>query len=124
MRVVLITSNKHQRLIFFNYVQHVSPAELESVRGDVKSLLGDLPSGIRLLADLSQVESMEPDCLTEIGHTMDLVAQHDVKLIVRVIPDPTKDIGLNILTVFHYPRHPRVITCQNLAEALRQLSLW
>jgi hypothetical protein len=67
---------------------------------------------------------MEPDCLTEIGHTMDLVAQHDVKLIVRVIPDPTKDIGLNILTVFHYPRHPRVITCQNLAEALRQLSLW
>ena len=87
-------------------------------------MLADLPLDFRLLADLSQVEFMDPDCATELGRAMDLIAQHGVGLIVRVIPDPAKDIGLNILAIFHYPHHPRTITCQNLAEALRQLSLW
>lgn len=122
--MVLITSNKHQRLLSFVYVGRVSPAELESMWGEMKTLVDELPSGVRILADLSQLEFMDPACVTEIGRTMDLVDQHGVSLIVRVIPDPTKDIGLNILTIFHYPHQPRVITCQNLAEALRQLSLW
>jgi hypothetical protein len=55
---------------------------------------------------------------------MDLFDQRGVNLIVRVIPDASKDIGLNILTAFHYSHQPRVITCQSLAEALHQLSVW
>jgi len=55
---------------------------------------------------------------------MDLINQRGVSLIVRVIPDPAKDIGLNILTIFHYPRQPRIITCQKLAEAIQQLANW
>jgi len=42
---------------------------------------------------------------------------------VRVIPDETKDIGLNILTVFHYPYHPHIVTCQTLPQAARVLGL-
>jgi hypothetical protein len=122
--MVLVTANKHQRLLFLNYVQRVLPAELEAARGESTALLADLPPGIRLLADLSQLESMDPECMVEIGRAMDLFNQHGVSLIVRVIPDPAKDIGLNILTIFHYPHHPRIINCQNLAQALRQLSLW
>ena len=107
-----------------NYVQRVSQAELAGARTEVEALLVDLPPELRLLVDLSQVEFMEPDGLNEIGRSMDLINQHGVGLIVRVIPDSSKDIGLNILTVFHYVHHPRVITCQNLAEALKQLALW
>jgi hypothetical protein len=55
---------------------------------------------------------------------MDLIDQRGVGLIVRVIPDPSKDIGLSILTIFHYPRQPRIITCNTLAEAIQQLALW
>jgi len=122
--MVLVTSNKHQKLLFLNYVQQVSVADLATARTEIAALLGDLPSGLRLLSDLSQLESMDPEGLGEIGATMDLINQTGVSLIVRVIPDPTKDIGLNILTVFHYPRHPRIITCRSLTEALRKLSLW
>jgi len=28
---------------------------------------------------------------------------------------------MNILTVFHYPHRPRVVTCKNLIEAVRAL---
>jgi hypothetical protein len=30
---------------------------------------------------------------------------------------------MNILTVFHYPHRPRVVTCQNLAAAAGALGL-
>ena len=63
------------------------------------------------------------DCAPELGRMMELIGQAGVGLVVRVIPDPGKDIGLNILTVFHYPHHLRVVTCQNMAEAARALGL-
>jgi hypothetical protein len=122
--MVLITANKHHRLLFWNYVQRVSPAELVGVQAELKVILADMPPGVRLLADLSQVEFMDPDCAAEMGRAMDLLDQHGVSLIVRVIPDPSKDIGLSILSVFHYPHQPRTITCDCLAEALRELKLW
>jgi hypothetical protein len=118
----LVTSNKRQRLLCFNYIGRVLPGELTAARDDIKALLGELPAAFRLLADFSQLEAMDPECAVEIGRAMELLDQSGVGLIVRVIPDPAKDIGLNILAVFHYPHHPRIITCEQLAEALRKLS--
>jgi len=40
-----------------------------------------------------------------------------------VIPDRSKDIGLDILALFHYRNHPQMDTCKNLAEAVKKLSL-
>jgi len=119
----LATSNKTKRLLCLTYVQRVMPEELKLARTEIQSLLADLSPGFRLLADLSQVESMDPECAPEIGRTMELFDQAGVGLIVRVIPDPAKDIGMNILTAFHYLRHPQIITCENLAEALPKLAL-
>jgi hypothetical protein len=36
---------------------------------------------------------------------------------VRVIPDPHRDIGLKIMSIFHYAGDVQIITCQSLAEA-------
>jgi hypothetical protein len=41
---------------------------------------------------------------------------------VRVIPDPHKDIGLNILSYFHYGSKVPMATYQNLGDALQSLS--
>jgi anti-anti-sigma regulatory factor len=119
----LATANKTKRLLCLTYVERVLPDELKLARADIQSLLADLPPGFCLLADLSQVTFMDPECATEIGRTMELIDQAGVRLIVRVISDPAKDIGLNILTIFHYPRHPRIITCETLADALTKISL-
>jgi hypothetical protein len=66
---------------------------------------------------------MEPACSTQIGKEMDLCDQHGVGLVVRVIPDPAKDIGFNLLSIFHYPHHPRMVTCKTMSEAARLLSI-
>jgi len=53
---------------------------------------------------------------------MDLCNKKGVETVVRVIPDPHKDIGLNIMSLFHYRRRVRVVTCQTLEEARRVLA--
>jgi hypothetical protein len=119
----LATSNKPRRLLHLSYIGRVEPQELKRGLEDLKLLLADLPPDFRLLADFSRLESMELACMTELGQGMEIIDQHGVGLVVRLIPDPSKDIGLNILTLFHYAHRPRVVACENIIEAARVLSL-
>jgi len=90
---------------------------------EVTTLLADLPSGFHLLVDLGRLESMDTDCVVEIGKVMELFDKKGVGLIVRVIPDPAKDIGLNILSLFHYRREIQIVTCETLTEAKQALAV-
>jgi hypothetical protein len=42
-------------------------------------------------------------------------------MVVRVVPDPHKDIGLNILSQFHYGPKIKLVTFESLAEALSMM---
>jgi hypothetical protein len=42
--------------------------------------------------------------------------------VIRIIPDPGKDIALNILSQFHYARELPVTTVETLVEALDRLT--
>jgi hypothetical protein len=121
--MLLVTSNKSKQLLHIGYTGQVQLEELQNGREDLTTQLGELSPGFHLLADFSRLESMGLDCAPELGRMMELIGQAGVGLVVRVIPDPSKDIGLNILTVFHYPHHLRVVTCRNMAEAARALGL-
>jgi len=119
----LATANKARQLLCVSYIDHVEPAELVRGREDVRALLAELTPGYRLLVNLSQLKSMSVECHTEIGAMMEQFDRKGVGLVVRVIPDETKDIGLNILTVFHYAHHPHVVTCQSMTAAAQALGL-
>lgn len=41
---------------------------------------------------------------------------------LRVMPDPHKDIGLNILSQFHYGPEIQIATFETLADALQSLT--
>jgi hypothetical protein len=58
-----------------------------------------------------------------IERMMDLFNKKGVEMVVRVIPDPYKDIGLNIMSLFHYPRRVHIVTCETLEEAREVLAL-
>jgi len=121
--MVLVTINKPKQLLVFTFAGRVEVKELVESQSDAAAMIADLQPGFRLLADLTQVESMSLDCAPEIAKVMDLCAHAGVKQIVRVIPDPAKDIGFTILTHFHYPNKPRAITCENLLEGAKYLDL-
>jgi hypothetical protein len=120
--MLLVTSNQSRQLLHISYIGPVRREELRRSREDLTTQLGGLSPGFRLLADFSWLESMGLDCTPELGRMMDLIGQAGVGLVVRVIPDKGKDIGMNILTVFHYRHRPRVVTCKSLAEAGKALA--
>ncbi len=121
--MLLVTSNKLKQLLSISYIGQVRLAEFQTGRKDLTTQLGEMTPGFRLLADFSQMESMGLDCTPELGRMMDLIGRAGVELVVRVIPEPARDIGMNILTLFHYPHHPRTVTCGSMVEAARLLEL-
>jgi len=55
------------------------------------------------------------------AHIMDALAEKGLASVTRVIPDPHKDIGLNILSQFHYGPEIKIATFETLADALQSL---
>lgn len=105
------------------YSGKVTPEETENGLEQFRVGLPRLQSGFRLLADLSELESMDVKCAQFIEKAMDLCNEKGTSMVVRVIPDPQRDIGLNIMSIFHYGGDTQIITCETLAEAERLLSL-
>ena len=97
--------------------------DLQRSAKHLEGMVAELAPEFRVLADLSRLESMDIACVPEIGKTMELLERHRVGLIVRVVPDPSKDIGFNIISAFHYKNQPRTATFETMEEAAVLLSL-
>ena len=119
--MVLVTCNKLKQFLCLTYVGLVTPGEIDRCREEMAGLLPDFKPGFSLLVDLSQLTAMGIDCVEAIGRNMEAADRAGVGTVVRVIPDPNKDIGMNILSIFHYHNHPRFVTCDNMIQGARAL---
>ena len=72
---------------------------------------------------MERLESMDAASSTEIGKVMEMLSAKGLELSVRVIPDPSKDIGLSILSTFHYRKKVRIVTCTSMEDAAKELGL-
>jgi hypothetical protein len=99
----------------------VTAAHMAEALAQFEGFLPQLSPGFSILADLSGLDSMELECAPPLAKIMELAKARGVSLVVRVIPDPRKDIGLNILSIIHYGRGVRIVTCKTLAEAEQTL---
>jgi hypothetical protein len=113
--------DQEANLLTVSCTGRVGPDEAGSAVDQLPALLDKLKPGFRLLTDLSGLEAMDLACVPHMERLMDLCNERGVKTVVRVIPDPHKDIGLNILSLFHYRRRVRIVTCETLAEAHKVL---
>jgi hypothetical protein len=110
-----------RNLIEVQYRGRVGAAEVKAVSERVRDLLPEMRHGFTLLADLSGLEAMELDCVSHLTRIMDECNSAGIGTVVRIVPDPRKDIGLNILSIIHYRRGVRVVNCQNAEEAERAI---
>jgi hypothetical protein len=65
---------------------------------------------------------MDSAAARHIADIMDALAEKGIASVTRVMPDPHKDIGLNILSQFHYGPAIRIATFQTLADALQSMT--
>lgn len=120
--MVEVESDRTQNLMRIAFSDHVGPDEASSFVEKVRQLLGELPRGFRLIADLSRLCSMDLACAEHLKRSMDLFNEAGVSKVVRIIPDPKKDIGLSIMSQFHYRREIPIVTCDTEAEAMKVLA--
>lgn len=110
-----------RNLARIRYFGRITVGEMKSALAKIESVLPQLKPGFTVLTDLSELESMDLDCVSHLTKIMDFSRAQGIGTVVRVIPDPAKDIGFNILSIIHYRRGVQIITCETLAEAERAL---
>ena len=114
--------DRSKRLLVIGALQRVTAEEARLVAQRVRELLDDVVPGFRVLADFRWLESMDPAAAPHVARIMDALAEKGVSSVTRVMPDPHKDIGLNILSQFHYGPEIQIATFETLADALQSLT--
>ena len=105
--------------ISLTYAGHATKANMAASVPVIRAQLAHLKPGFTVLADWSGIEEMDLDCVPHIAEIMELARVHGVALVVRVLPESAKDIGINIISVVHLYDAARTVTADNLAEAER-----
>jgi len=116
-----VESDRSKRLLVISAAGRVTKKEVESVALRLREMMKEITPGFRVLTDFRWLERMDPAAAVPLAEIMDALAEKDVAAVVRVVPDPDKDIGLNILSQFHYGPQIKLITFESLAEALSAL---
>ena len=114
--------DESKSLLLVVFAKHVGLEEARFYPEKIELLLTRLQPGFRLLADLSNLESMDFSCAPHIRRVMDLCNEKGVTMVVRIIPDPRRDIGLRVMSYFHYSHDVHIVTCENMEEANRVLT--
>ena len=104
-------------LFVIRYRGVVGAEETKKGLEEIRDGLAKLQPGFRLLADLTELESMDMGCAPVIEKAMDMFNEKGASMVVRVIPDPHRDIGMQIMSIFHYRGDVQIFTCETLAQA-------
>jgi hypothetical protein len=65
---------------------------------------------------------MDSATARHIAQMMDVIAEKQVASVTRVMRDSHKDVGLNILSQFHYGSEVQIATFETLADAVQSLA--
>ena len=100
--MLLVTSNKTKQLLYLSFIGTVRPEEFQNRREELANQLAGLSPGFHSLVDLTHLEFLGLECMAELGRQMELIGKSGVSLVVRVIPDPSKDIDVSDMMPFVY----------------------
>jgi anti-anti-sigma regulatory factor len=114
--------DRSKRLLVISASQKVTAEEAKIVAKQIGEVLQDVAPGFRVLADFRGLESMDSAAARYIAEIMDALAEKKVASVTRIMPDPHKDIGLNILSQFHYGPEVTIATFETLADAVQSIA--
>jgi hypothetical protein len=117
-----IEASDAERLLKISWFGRVDSDELRRCADEVGVTASKMRPGFRVLVDMTDLEWMDFAGSPYIGSIMDLCVTKQVPHVVRVIPNPQKDIGLNIMSYLRYGSKVRVTICENMADAVQRLA--
>jgi anti-anti-sigma regulatory factor len=115
--------DRSKRLLVMSAVGHVTAREVQGVARSVREVLQQAAPGFHVLADFRWLESMDSTAARYLAEIMDALTEKGVGSVTRVFSDPRKDIGLNILSQFHYGPNVSITTFETLADAVQSITV-
>jgi hypothetical protein len=114
--------DKSKRLLVISGAERVTAHQVKSASQRVRELLHDVAPGFRVLVDFRWMNSMESEAAPHLAEIMEALTENGVASVTRVMSDPHKDIGLNILSQFHYGPDIQIATFNTLADAVQSIA--
>ncbi|HXV27738.1 MAG TPA: hypothetical protein VD913_02115 [bacterium] len=99
----------------------IDAVQAEQFYPEIQKIVPEDVKDFRLLSDFTNLDEMDFEVRSTIKKTMDFFNQRGVTEIVRVIPDPGKDIGFGIMSLFHYSKNVIIVTLKTRQEAEEHL---
>jgi hypothetical protein len=114
--------DRSKRLLVISAAARVTTEDARIAAQRTREVLREVSPGFHALADFRWLESMDPAAARHIAAIMDALAEKNIASVTRVMPDPHKDIGLNILSQFHYGANVKIATFETLADAVQDIA--
>jgi len=118
----VIEADTTNQLLVLSVAGKVTLDESKETVVRIREKLAEMSPGFVALVDFRWLESMSAAAAPFVAEIMDAFVARKVSAVVRVMPDPHRDIGLNILSPFHYGPDVRLMTFQTLADAIQALA--
>jgi anti-anti-sigma regulatory factor len=114
--------DQSKRLLVISATRGVTAEQVKAVAQRVRELLQDIAPGFSVLVDFRWLDLMESAAAPHLAEIMEILTEKGVASVARVMPDPHKDIGLNILSQFHYGPQIQIATFATLADAVQSVA--
>jgi anti-anti-sigma regulatory factor len=114
--------DQSKRLLVISAARRVTAEQVKAVAQRVRERMQDIAPGFRVLVDFRWLDLMDSAAAPHLAEIMEALTEKGVAYVARVMPDPHKDIGLNILSQFHYGPQIQIATFATLADALQSVA--
>ncbi len=110
-----------RKLLRLHYRGAVVHDDVAALIPRIEDAVSQLGVGFALVTDFTELEQMDLECVRPITRMMDCCLAAGIGKAIRIIPDPGKDIGMNLLSLVHYRGKVLTVTCETREQAEREL---
>lgn len=119
---IQVSYDPERNIVVLEFMGKIEEPQAKQLLVDIQKAVPAGRKGFSVLTDLSGVESVDHAISPWVKEMMDFLNKQGVAKIARVIPDPAQDIGLNIMSLFHYSKTVEFFAVQTREEAEARLA--
>ncbi len=116
MDAFAIETNADTNVLCLQFRNLVSAHSMAAQIAVAEAQVAQLHPGFTVIVDLTELESMELDCVPHVTRLMDLFLAAEIGQVIRIIPDASKDIGFTLLSLTHYRGRVPIKTISSRTE--------
>jgi hypothetical protein len=118
-----VSHDQNKNIISINIQDVFDVEQAEKAYKEVETVLKKAKKGFTVLTDMSSLQEISLESFKSISKTMDLFNSCGIWRAIRIVPDSSKDIGFNIMNMFHYSPEVKIHIFESMEKAKEYMDL-